>query len=137
MVGAWVILFVACAPPRVQSGLAVNPRAASRVRGAIHLYRLPVAFSRLYGMKSTHPMRPQAVRVGAVGGPGGAPPETGEGTEVQFFTSRHCAYAQRSWIALNEKEIVFEAVEIDLDEKPEWYAMYINPVGKVESTHKR
>lgn len=40
-----------------------------------------------------------------------------------------CPYVQRAVIALTEKEVAFERIDIDLANKPEWF-LKISPLGK-------
>jgi glutathione S-transferase len=47
-----------------------------------------------------------------------------------LYTAERCPYAARARIALGEKEIGYEAVEIDLDDRPAWLYEK-NPLGKV------
>lgn len=49
---------------------------------------------------------------------------------ITLYTAARCPYAARVRIALAEKAIPYDAVEIDLDNRPAW--LYLkNPVGKV------
>lgn len=41
-----------------------------------------------------------------------------------------CPYVQRAVIALNEKGVPFERIDIDLADKPDWF-LKISPLGKV------
>src|SRR5690349_19511858 len=41
-----------------------------------------------------------------------------------------CPYVQRAAIALHEKGVAFERVDVDLDNKPDWFKA-ISPLGKV------
>jgi glutathione S-transferase len=41
-----------------------------------------------------------------------------------------CPYVQRAVIALKEKGVVFERIDIDLSNKPDWF-LKISPLGKV------
>jgi hypothetical protein len=49
-------------------------------------------------------------------------------------TVSSCPYAHRARIALKASGTKFEIVEIDLQNKPEWYAPNINPASKVRGT---
>lgn len=49
---------------------------------------------------------------------------------IELFSARVCPFAHRSRLALMEKGLPFELVEIDLDDKPDWYAE-VNPAGAV------
>ena len=47
-----------------------------------------------------------------------------------LYTAERCPYAARARIALAEKRIAYDAVEIDLDDRPAW--LYDkNPLGRV------
>jgi glutathione S-transferase len=50
---------------------------------------------------------------------------------TKFYNSIVCPFGQRALIALNELNIDFEYVHIDLNNKPSWYVEKINPFGKV------
>ena len=41
-----------------------------------------------------------------------------------------CPYVQRAAIALVEKRVAFDRVNVDLSDKPEWF-LAISPLGKV------
>ena len=41
-----------------------------------------------------------------------------------------CPYVQRAAIALTEKGVAFERIDVDLDNKPDWFTA-ISPLGKV------
>jgi glutathione S-transferase len=49
---------------------------------------------------------------------------------IELFSARVCPFAHRSRLALLEKGLPFELVEIDLRDKPSWYKE-INPAGTV------
>jgi glutathione S-transferase len=49
---------------------------------------------------------------------------------VKLISHKLCPYVQRAVIALNEKGVAFERIDIDLADKPEWF-MKISPLGKV------
>ena len=49
---------------------------------------------------------------------------------VEIVSSSTCPFAQRTRMALLEKNISFDLVEIDLDNKPRWF-LKISPYGKV------
>mmetsp|Transcript_40055 Transcript_40055/g.101754 ORF Transcript_40055/g.101754 Transcript_40055/m.101754 type:complete len:285 (-) Transcript_40055:535-1389(-) len=55
--------------------------------------------------------------------------------EVEFYTMDMCPYAQRTWIALEEKGIKYTRKLVDFrDETAKaWYKENINPLGKVPS----
>jgi len=50
--------------------------------------------------------------------------------QIQLVSAEVCPFAQRSRIALLEKELSFELVEISLDNKPDWFAK-VSPYSKV------
>jgi len=52
-------------------------------------------------------------------------------TPLTLYTNKGCPYAQRAVIALKETGIPHDEVEIDLQNKPVWYAPNINPASKV------
>src|SRR5918912_2275262 len=47
-----------------------------------------------------------------------------------LYTAERCPYAARARIILAEKRIAFDAVEIDLDDRPAWLYEK-NPLGRV------
>jgi glutathione S-transferase len=51
-------------------------------------------------------------------------------TDIQFITAEVCPFAQRSLIALLEKNIAHEHIEIDLRAKPDWFEQ-VSPYSKV------
>ncbi|KAI0089004.1 glutathione S-transferase C-terminal-like protein [Irpex rosettiformis] len=51
--------------------------------------------------------------------------------QLTLYTARICPYAQRTEIALAEAKAKFTRYEIDLQNKPEWYAPKVNPASKV------
>ena len=51
-------------------------------------------------------------------------------SQIQLISSAVCPFAQRSRIVLVEKEMDFELIEINLDQKPEWFEK-ISPYSKV------
>ncbi|CAO3639706.1 unnamed protein product [Mucor hiemalis] len=51
--------------------------------------------------------------------------------KITFYNAIVCPYAQRVAIALKEVGTEYEKVEIDLQNKPDWYAKEINPESKV------
>ncbi|RUS33737.1 thioredoxin-like protein [Jimgerdemannia flammicorona] len=55
---------------------------------------------------------------------------------IKLYTARVCPYAQRANIALKEAGVEYEAIEIDLQNKPDWYKN-INPETKVPSINIR
>lgn len=50
---------------------------------------------------------------------------------IKLYSNKSCPWAQRSRIALLEAGVKYEEVEIDLQNKPEWYTAKINNQGKV------
>tara|TARA_A100001037_G_scaffold301178_1_gene330111 strand:- start:3104 stop:3796 length:693 start_codon:yes stop_codon:yes gene_type:complete len=50
--------------------------------------------------------------------------------DVEIISSATCPFAQRTRMALIEKEIDFDLTEIDLNDKPDWF-LAISPYGKV------
>jgi glutathione S-transferase len=51
-------------------------------------------------------------------------------SNLELFVSRLCPFAARARLALAEKQLAFDEVEIDLGQKPEWFVK-ISPNGKV------
>ncbi len=49
---------------------------------------------------------------------------------LKLISHKLCPYVQRAVISLQEKGVPFERVDIDLDNKPEWF-LKISPLGKV------
>lgn len=49
---------------------------------------------------------------------------------LKLISHKLCPYVQRAVIALNEKGIPFERLDIDLASKPDWF-LKISPLGKV------
>jgi glutathione S-transferase len=50
--------------------------------------------------------------------------------KLVLISHRLCPYVQRAAIALAEKGVPFERIDIDLDAKPDWF-LTISPLGKV------
>ncbi|KAI0654862.1 hypothetical protein C8Q70DRAFT_463241 [Cubamyces menziesii] len=50
---------------------------------------------------------------------------------ITLYSAKICPYAQRVEIALAEAKAQFKRYEIDLQNKPEWYAPKVNPASKV------
>src|ERR1700736_356172 len=48
---------------------------------------------------------------------------------LKLITHKLCPYVQRAVIALNEKGVAFERIDIDLANKPDWF-LAISPLGK-------
>ncbi|KAG2068567.1 glutathione S-transferase C-terminal-like protein [Suillus decipiens] len=51
--------------------------------------------------------------------------------QITLYTAKVCPYAQRTEIALAEAGALFKRYEIDLTNKPEWYAPKVNRASKV------
>ncbi|KIY62573.1 hypothetical protein CYLTODRAFT_426808 [Cylindrobasidium torrendii FP15055 ss-10] len=51
--------------------------------------------------------------------------------QITLYSAKICPYAQRAEIALAEVGADFKRYEIDLSNKPEWYAPKVNPASKV------
>src|SRR5881227_3056949 len=49
---------------------------------------------------------------------------------LKLISHKLCPYVQRAVIALNEKGVPFERVDIDLANKPDWF-LKLSPLGKV------
>src|SRR5260370_27557259 len=50
-------------------------------------------------------------------------------TELKLISHKLCPYVQRAVIALTEKGVAFERIDIDLADKPDWF-LAISPLGK-------
>ena len=50
--------------------------------------------------------------------------------KLTLISHKLCPYVQRAVIALNEKGVAFERIDIDLANKPDWF-LKISPLGKV------
>jgi glutathione S-transferase len=50
-------------------------------------------------------------------------------TRLKLISHKLCPYVQRAVIALTEKGVAFERVDIDLANKPDWF-LAISPLGK-------
>jgi glutathione S-transferase len=50
-------------------------------------------------------------------------------TPLKLISHKLCPYVQRAVIALTEKGVVFERIDIDLANKPDWF-LAISPLGK-------
>jgi glutathione S-transferase len=48
---------------------------------------------------------------------------------IRLISHRLCPYVQRAVIALTEKGVAFERIDVDLANKPEWF-LAISPLGK-------
>src|SRR6187455_154498 len=51
-------------------------------------------------------------------------------TKLTLISHKLCPYVQRAVIALHEKGVPFERIDIDLANKPDWF-LKISPLGKV------
>ncbi|EIN08993.1 hypothetical protein PUNSTDRAFT_102532 [Punctularia strigosozonata HHB-11173 SS5] len=51
--------------------------------------------------------------------------------QITLYTAKICPYAHRTELALEEAGAEYEKYQIDLQNKPEWYAPLINPASKV------
>ncbi|MDP1883592.1 MAG: glutathione S-transferase family protein [Bradyrhizobium sp.] len=49
---------------------------------------------------------------------------------LKLISHKLCPYVQRAVIALHEKGVVFERIDIDLANKPDWF-LKVSPLGKV------
>ncbi|WP_291861254.1 glutathione S-transferase family protein [Bradyrhizobium sp.] len=49
---------------------------------------------------------------------------------IKLISHKLCPYVQRAVIALNEKGVPFERIDIDLANKPDWFSK-VSPLGKV------
>src|SRR3979409_2716900 len=50
-------------------------------------------------------------------------------TALKLISHKLCPYVQRAVIALTEKGVAFERIDIDLSNKPDWF-LAISPLGK-------
>src|SRR6266550_5411927 len=50
-------------------------------------------------------------------------------TPLKLVSHKLCPYVQRAVIALTEKDVAFERIDIDLANKPDWF-LKISPLGK-------
>src|SRR5436305_3731279 len=57
-------------------------------------------------------------------------PEIVMAAKLTLISHKLCPYVQRAVIALNEKDVPFERVDIDLASKPDWF-LKLSPLGKV------
>ncbi len=62
--------------------------------------------------------------------PSGFAPEIVMAAKLTLISHKLCPYVQRAVIALNEKGVPFERVDIDLANKPDWF-LKLSPLGKV------
>src|SRR3977135_3205239 len=49
--------------------------------------------------------------------------------QLKLISHKRCPYVQRAVIALSEKGVPFEQIDIDLANKPDWF-LAISPLGK-------
>ncbi len=59
-----------------------------------------------------------------------SPEEIVMATKLTLISHKLCPYVQRAVIALTEKRVPFERIDIDLANKPDWF-LKISPLGKV------
>jgi glutathione S-transferase len=50
--------------------------------------------------------------------------------KLKLISHKLCPYVQRAVVSLTEKGVPFERIDIDLDNKPDWF-LKISPLGKV------
>lgn len=50
--------------------------------------------------------------------------------DLKLISHKLCPYVQRAVISLKEKGVPFERIDIDLDNKPDWF-LKMSPLGKV------
>lgn len=50
---------------------------------------------------------------------------------VKLFSARACPFAHRVRLVLSHKNIAFESIEIDLQNKPSWFTSEVSGYGKV------
>ena len=48
---------------------------------------------------------------------------------LKLISHKLCPYVQRAVIALSEKDVAFERIDVDLSNKPDWF-LAISPLGK-------
>ncbi|KAF8058190.1 hypothetical protein FPV67DRAFT_1428896, partial [Lyophyllum atratum] len=51
--------------------------------------------------------------------------------QLTLYTSKVCPYAHSVEIALEEAQLKYTRYEIDLENKPEWYASHVKPANQV------
>ncbi|KAF5318828.1 hypothetical protein D9619_010983 [Psilocybe cf. subviscida] len=51
--------------------------------------------------------------------------------QITLYTAKICPWAHRTELALKESKLPYTRFEIDLKNKPEWYAPQVNPASKV------
>src|SRR6266576_319478 len=57
------------------------------------------------------------------------PREIAMAERLRLISHKLCPYVQRAVIALTEKSVAFERIDIDLANKPDWFVA-ISPLGK-------
>src|SRR3989440_12516054 len=62
--------------------------------------------------------------------PAGFAPEIVMTAKLTLISHKLCPYVQRAVIALTEKGVPFERIDIDLANKPDWF-LKVSPLGKV------
>ncbi|KAF8156590.1 hypothetical protein B0H34DRAFT_770010 [Crassisporium funariophilum] len=50
---------------------------------------------------------------------------------ITLYTAKICPWAHRAELALKESKLPYKRFEVDLANKPEWYAPKVNPASKV------
>jgi len=50
---------------------------------------------------------------------------------ITLYTAKTCPWAHRTELALKESKLPYKRYEVDLSNKPEWYAPKVNPASKV------
>jgi glutathione S-transferase len=55
--------------------------------------------------------------------------ETAMAVPLELISHKLCPYVQRAVIALSEKGVAFERIDVDLANKPDWF-LAISPLGK-------
>ena len=53
-------------------------------------------------------------------------------SDIQLYSAKSCPFAQRTRLVLLEKAIAYEEIEIDLDNKPQWFQT-VSPYSKVSA----
>ena len=57
------------------------------------------------------------------------PAETAMTARLKLISHKLCPYVQRAVIALTEKGVAFERIDVDLANKPDWF-LAISPLGR-------
>lgn len=52
-------------------------------------------------------------------------------SQIKLYSARACPFAHRTRLVLSHKELPFELVEIDLQNKPAWFSAKLSGYGKV------